>query len=903
MNLCLRYSRRLAPLAVLGALTFMLACGGSSSSPVAVTTPWPTPPTTVAYASPYGTLLPAKVLSSTGITSPSSATSGASFTLSYPEGGTAPSIVLDYGKLVGGYPQFQVESVIGSSATLKSIFSESLTYAATGDQPPYLETAFEPSRSLSYTLTPASGTLKNQLLQGGERYQTLTLTTPGTSVTLKGLSLDATLAAPNVSADAAGYFSSSDATLNAIWQAGAYTCEANRIDAMRLPSPWTLSSEGVVVAPSNPAMYQGMGFATTGTTTTFTFRVEKGGVSWTANATFPSTVQFTLNASDDATHPNMLTGSAGGSFSTFLRASLDSVNLSDKGITLSPGTWHTVTTTCAPIFMGGSVSVSLDGTEIVSAINPATSIAASPLAAAIPSYLALGTSGLFNAEGHVATVKTFSVAGLDLATFGPAAYAASFTDLDTTVLDDFGVGTNQVSVITDGARRDRELWSGDMLVWGPSLYYTTGDKTAANGSLKLFSKYVDASGQTASVLPPQASVDVTANRGAGPGNPWYSLDYSMFFIDNLHDYYLHTGDLSLVTELWPVAQQELAFLATQQDSTNLLTVSSSTGFTWHPQYDSIYGATSTADTYVSEFNVDYVQCLKHASVLATALGDSSADTYATMADTVTTAINDKLRNATSGVYEISNTRTGYVAQDANAKAILFGVAPSADATALLATLKSYLDTAYGPLAFDASYFSTYNSGAKVISPFVSNWEMLARLEKGDTEGALSLISKLWGPMVSEGDYYSGATWESLDGSTGKPVDDNISLGHAWSSGPTAALSKYVLGVRPASAGFKTWLIQPQMGTLSWASGRVPTPYGGLTFKWAKNHDSVPFMAEVVVPSQTSGTVALPVVSGATVVRVNGSVVTPGSSYTLGGVTYLPITLSVAGTYTIQVKNS
>nr|WP_320133028.1 alpha-L-rhamnosidase C-terminal domain-containing protein [uncultured Holophaga sp.] len=887
-------TRSLFATAALGSLTLLLACGGSTTSATRESSgPWPAAPSQVTYAAPYGTLLPAAVTSATGTTSPQSATAGEAFTLSYPSGGTAPSIVLDYGKLVGGYPQFQVVSVTGAP-TLKTTFSEALPYIDSGDQPPYLETAFEPSRALSTELSSSSGFVKKQLLQGGERYEKLTLTTPGTAVTLKAVGLDATLAAPDATADQAGYFSSSSSTLNAVWEAGAYAVELNRIDAYKLPTPWTLSSEGIRISPSNPAIYQGMGFSNTGTTTSFDFRVETGGVSWTVNATFPSTVQFTLNASDDATSPNTLTGSEGGSFNTFLRSSMDPIALATP---LEPGTWHTVTTTCNPIspIGDGQVSVTLDGTPIAT-IDPAAVRAASPLAAAIPTYLALGTSGFFNEEGHVATVRNFSLAGIDFAS-GYKTYTAAFTDGDSSVLDDFGVGTNPVAVVTDGARRDRQVWSGDMLVSAPTIYCTTDNIEPIQGSLNLLASYLDSNGQIASVLAPQSALDVTSNRSAGPANPWYSLGYSMYFIDILHDYYLHTGDLGLVTRLWPAAQKELAFLSSQQDATTgLISTTSSTGWTWHPQYDAYQTG------LVSEFNIDYVRCLQHASALATALGWSTdATSYADLATTVKTAINANLYNSSTGVYEISDTKTGYVAQDANAKAILFGVAPSDQVSTIFSAMDNALATNYGNMAYDSTYFTTYNSGAGVVSPFASNWELLARLEQGDTSGALDLINKLWGRMVASGNYSSGATWESLDASTGYPVDDNISLAHAWASGPTAALSKYVLGVRPVTAGYSTWLVRPQMGTLSWASGRVPTPYGPITFKWAQNHDGVPFKAELSVPAGTTGTLAVPVVSGAQVVKVDGSTVTPGTSYTLGGVTYLPVSISSSGTYTIETS--
>ncbi len=72
---------------------------------------------------------------------------------------------------------------------------------------------------------------------------------------------------------------------------------------------------------------------------------------------------------------------------------------------------------------------------------------------------------------------------------------------------------------------------------------------------------------------------------------------------------------------------------------------------------------------------------------------------------------------------------------------------------------------------------------------------------------------------------TGADWE-LVGADGSPgFGASTSLAHGWASGATAALSSYVLGVRPSSAGFRTWSVTPHAGTLSWVEGDVPTPHG------------------------------------------------------------------------------
>ena len=105
-------------------------------------------------------------------------------TLTYVSGGTAPTIVYDYGKEVGGVPYFYVSSESGSP-TLQAGYSESSLYIGpTGDgSTPWAEG--DPKRYDDYTVTGA-GTITNQYVQGGERYEEITLTTPGT-LTLSGI--------------------------------------------------------------------------------------------------------------------------------------------------------------------------------------------------------------------------------------------------------------------------------------------------------------------------------------------------------------------------------------------------------------------------------------------------------------------------------------------------------------------------------------------------------------------------------------------------------------------------------------------------------------------------------------------------------------------------------------------
>jgi len=52
--------------------------------------------------------------------------------------------------------------------------------------------------------------------------------------------------------------------------------------------------------------------------------------------------------------------------------------------------------------------------------------------------------------------------------------------------------------------------------------------------------------------------------------------------------------------------------------------------------------------------------------------------------------------------------------------------------------------------------------------------------------------------------------------------------HGWSASPAYDLTTYILGVRPVEPGYSRAVVDPALGPLSQASGRVPTPLGWLS---------------------------------------------------------------------------
>jgi hypothetical protein len=83
------------------------------------------------------------------------------------------------------------------------------------------------------------------------------------------------------------------------------------------------------------------------------------------------------------------------------------------------------------------------------------------------------------------------------------------------------------------------------------------------------------------------------------------------------------------------------------------------------------------------------------------------------------------------------------------------------------------------------------------------------------------MRRCWGNML---DHDPGTFWEWV-GKDGTPDSRFSSLCSSWSTGMTWLLTKYVLGIRPARAGYRTFRFDPELAGLEWAEGRIPVPGG------------------------------------------------------------------------------
>ena len=783
-------------------------------------------------------------------------------TLTWGGQGAAPMIILDYGRDVGGIPVFDVVSVSGTP-TLRAIYSEGQPFLlpnGDGAAPSGGGVVGGRVGNLSFVGNLGAGDLSrvndyplqgprlivHRLIQGGERWQALTLAAPG-SVTLQQVGVRSKTFHPPVTENS-GSFKCSDPNLNEIWGLGAYTGPLCQVVAGSLPPTWSVISQGLDVTGGTYSSYQA-GDTWTDFTATLEVQIVTNEASWLVRSSHSSGYRFVLGADNDTlggfapsnTTPNTLFA-----FQQNTNDQLGLVDLTKLGIDIKPGTWHTV----KAVVSGETVNTYLDGQLVLSfsVTDP-------------KEQNSTGSVGLGNGSGAEALFRNLSVQ----AAGGQTLYTSTL--MTDTVLDEFSMGTNTVASVIDGAKRDRYCWSGDLAVAGPLIYYTNAHSEFVKGMLGLLGSFHRSNpnnkGEVSTTLAPQLKPGLTAGDNLPGGNPpglnFWSTSYSTYFLPNLYDYYLYTGDLDFVRQQWPSAEQELAYLKSITNAQGMLNVDPADALDWHPQDNQV------TPGVVAEYNVLYYHALRSAARLADALGKANeAAGFDTQAALVKTAVNADLFNTTMGLYDISEDVRNIPSQDVNALAVLHGVAPANERISILQNLKNDLYTSNGPVAFSLS--SVYAS-FPVISPFISGFEAWARFEAGDATGALDLIRTVWGHMQKGSPFYSGGVWETLAPDATPKFGPGTSLAHPWSSGPTAGLSKYVLGVRPVSPGYKTWLIEPQPGDLTWAKGRVPTPYGPIKVKWEKT--SWGLRLEIEVPNGTSGSVGLPTSSNADSLTDNG----------------------------------
>ncbi|KAJ5408530.1 hypothetical protein N7509_002413 [Penicillium cosmopolitanum] len=389
------------------------------------------------------------------------------------------------------------------------------------------------------------------------------------------------------------------------------------------------------------------------------------------------------------------------------------------------------------------------------------------------------------------------------------------------------------TIIVDGAKRDRAVWPGDMGIAVPSAFVSLGDLDSVKNALQIMYNTQDKS--------------TGAFDESGPPLSQKGSDtYHMWSMIGTHNYVLYTNDTAFLETNWDGYLLAMDFIYGKVTyPSGLLNV---TGIRDWARWQQGYNNT--------EAQMILYHTLKTGAELAAWAGDTTnlTNTWNSRAESLKKAINEYCWDDGYGAFKDNATDTTLHPQDANSMAILFGVVDSDRA----AGISEKLTENWTPIGAVAPELPE-----NVVS-FISSFEIQSHFVVQNSTRALDLIRRSWGwylnnPNGTESTVIEGYLQNGTFGyrsSRGYGYDPSyVSHAHGWSSGPTSALTEYIVGLSVTSRLGETWTIAPQFADLKYAQAGFVTSLGKFQASWTKKSHG--YSLSFSVPEGTTGDVVLP----------------------------------------------
>ncbi|TKC10129.1 alpha-rhamnosidase [Pedobacter polaris] len=375
--------------------------------------------------------------------------------------------------------------------------------------------------------------------------------------------------------------------------------------------------------------------------------------------------------------------------------------------------------------------------------------------------------------------------------YSPVAERGSFksSDIELNKIYDVAKYTFQLNTrefFIDGIKRDRWVWSGDAYQSYLMNYYSFFDASTVKRTL-------------------------WAQRGKDPVTAHINtiMDYSFYWFLGIYDYYQYAGDKKFVEDIYPRMKTLMTYIDGRKNKNGLLE--------WMPG-DWIF--IDWADKLSKDGEVSFEQLLYCRSLETMALcaklanDNASAALYTKQAADLKAKIFALYWNPTKKALvhsRINGKQTDNVTRYANMFGIFFDYFTPAQK---LAVKKNVL---------------LNDKVAKITTPYMRFYELEALCAMGEQPYVLKEMKNYWGGMLKLG---ATSFWEEYNPDKkdtehlamyGRPYGK--SLCHAWGASPIYLLGKYYLGVKPTSAAYQTYVIEPNLGGLEWMEGKVPTNNG------------------------------------------------------------------------------
>jgi len=341
----------------------------------------------------------------------------------------------------------------------------------------------------------------------------------------------------------------------------------------------------------------------------------------------------------------------------------------------------------------------------------------------------------------------------------------------------------------DGIKRDRWAWSGDAIQSYLMNYYLFFNQDAVKRTIWLL-------------------------RGKDPVTCHLNtiLDYTFFWFLSIHDYYMYTGDLHFVHQIYPRMQSLMQYVLERTNANGMVE-----GLNGDWVFVDWSDDKMDKRGELSFEQVLFCRSLETMSWYAELTGHEKDQIYYTklasdLRAKLLPAFWDEEKKALVN-NRVNGMRSNTVTRYANMFATFFNYFSEEQKNEVKASVL------------------LNDSVSQITTPYMRFYEMDALCSIGEQEQVLKDIKAYWGGMLREG---ATTFWEKYNPEeTGnqhytmynRPYGK--SLCHAWGASPIYLLGKYYLGVKPTKEGYKEFAIEPVLGGLKWMEGTVPTPHGSI----------------------------------------------------------------------------
>ncbi len=349
------------------------------------------------------------------------------------------------------------------------------------------------------------------------------------------------------------------------------------------------------------------------------------------------------------------------------------------------------------------------------------------------------------------------------------------------------------------------MYIGDTRLQALITYATRRDDRLPRKALTMFDASRDGSGLTESRYPSRMRQVIPT--------------FSLWWIGMLRDYALWRGDLPFLRERMIGARAVLDAYRSQVGSDGLLVSPEGWNFTdWLSEWPDGEPPGAKAGGKSGVLQWQLVGALRQAADLEGWLDEPElAQRHTLLAEKLARAA-DAYWDDKRGLYADDSAHTRF-SEHAQCLALLSGLLPKEREARVLNSLFTDPNLARATIYFSHYLFEVYNRSHRADL-------LLKKLELWYDQKANGLRTTVEMPEPTRSDC------------------------HAWGAHPLYHCHATLLGVRPGAPGFTKVIVEPNLGPLTWAKGRIPHPKGDLLVNVKRDGERL--SAEVTLPAGVTG---------------------------------------------------